>query len=38
MEHDFKEPYNLNYFIGFLIAMLLPTLPASLTWLGILSN
>ncbi|KDM93202.1 membrane protein [Photobacterium galatheae] len=38
MDHHFKEPYNLKYFFGFLVAMLLPTLPASLTWLGILSH
>lgn len=36
MEHDFKEPYSLKYFIGFLLVLLIPTLPASLTWIGIL--
>ncbi|KKA46129.1 hypothetical protein EHW63_06440 [Salinivibrio sp. VYel9] len=36
MEHDFKEPYNVKYFIGFLLVLLIPTLPASLTWLGII--
>ncbi|KLV04310.1 membrane protein [Photobacterium ganghwense] len=38
MEHGFKDPYSVKYFFGFLLAMALPTLPASLTWLGILSS
>lgn len=36
MDHGFKDPYNFKYFVGFLIALALPTLPASLTWFGIL--
>lgn len=38
MEHVFKDPYNFKYFVGFLIALALPTLPASLTWLGMLAS
>lgn len=29
----FKDPFNVMYFIGFILVLLLPTLPASLTWL-----
>ncbi len=29
----FKDPFNFMYFIGFILVLLLPTLPASLTWL-----
>ena len=29
----FKDPFNFLYFIGFILVLLLPTLPASLTWL-----
>lgn len=38
MEQDFKDPYSFKYFVGFLVVMGLPTLPASLTWLGILGQ
>ena len=38
MEHGFKDPYSVKYFFGFLIALALPTLPASLTWLGMLTH
>ena len=38
MEKDFKDPYNVFYFIGFLLALLLPTLPATLTWIKIISG
>lgn len=34
MEHGFKDPYNPLYFLGLLVALLLPTLPASLTLLS----
>lgn len=37
MEHDFKESYNVLYFLGFVVALLLPTLPMSLSLLQILS-
>lgn len=29
----FKDPFNFLYFIGFILVLLLPTLPASLSWL-----
>ncbi|KMV30662.1 membrane protein [Photobacterium swingsii] len=38
MEHGYKEPYNALYFLGLLVALLLPTLPASLTVLDILGR
>ncbi|ELR67303.1 hypothetical protein C942_01231 [Photobacterium marinum] len=38
MEQGFKDPYNFKYFVGFLMALALPTLPASLTWLGVLAS
>lgn len=37
MDKDFKDPYSVKYFLGFLLVLCLPTLPASLTWLGLLS-
>ncbi|CAM4431476.1 hypothetical protein ACPV5L_06530 [Vibrio astriarenae] len=37
-ETDFKEPYNVFYFLGFVVALLIPTLPATLTWLSVLQN
>lgn len=36
MEYGYKEPYNALYFIGLIVALLLPTLPASLTLLDII--
>ena len=30
----FKDPFNFLYFIGFILVLLLPTLPASLSWLN----
>ncbi len=35
---NFKEPYNIFYFLGFIAVLLIPTLPATLTWLEILSR
>ncbi len=37
MEHsqEFKEAYNIYYFFGMLVALLLPTLPATLTLIKI---
>ena len=29
----FKDPFNFMYFIGFILVLLLPTLPATLMWL-----
>lgn len=37
MQHDFKEPYNIFYFLGFIAALLIPTLPASLTILKLIA-
>lgn len=33
MSQPFKEPFNAMYFLGFILVLLLPTLPASLSWL-----
>ncbi|ABL99514.1 hypothetical protein SHAM105786_02890 [Shewanella amazonensis] len=33
MDANFKEPFNVWYLIGFLLVLLVPTLPASLSWL-----
>lgn len=33
MDANFKEPFNAWYLIGFLLVLLVPTLPASLSWL-----
>lgn len=37
-DQNFKEPYNVFYFLGFIAALLIPTLPATLTWVDILSQ
>ncbi|MGI1946528.1 MULTISPECIES: hypothetical protein [Shewanella] len=29
----FKDPFNFMHFAGFILVLLLPTLPASLMWL-----
>lgn len=34
-DDNFKEPFNFLYFVGIILALLLPTLPATLTWIGI---
>jgi len=33
MSEPFKDPFNVFYLIGFICVLLIPTLPASLTWL-----
>ncbi|ABI72255.1 hypothetical protein SHLI107390_16615 [Shewanella livingstonensis] len=33
MSQPFKDPFNIFYFIGFILVLLIPTLPASLSWL-----
>ena len=33
MSQPFKDPFNIAYFVGFLLVMMLPTLPATLSWL-----
>lgn len=35
---NFNEPFNFSYFLGVIVALLLPTLPATLTWINILSQ
>lgn len=35
--HDFKEVYNVKYFIGFILALGIPTLPMSLTLIELFS-
>lgn len=33
MGHEpFKEPFNLWYFLGIVLALLVPTLPATIGW------
>jgi hypothetical protein len=34
-EENFKDPYSIRYFLGFLVVMLIPTLPATLTLLKV---
>lgn len=38
MEQGFQDPYNVKYFFGFIAVLSLPTLPAILTWVGMLSS
>jgi hypothetical protein len=33
MSQPFKDPFNFLYFIGFLLVLMLPTLPVTLSWL-----
>ncbi|AQS36839.1 hypothetical protein Sps_01674 [Shewanella psychrophila] len=33
MSQPFKDPFNIIYFIGFILVMMIPTLPATLSWL-----
>ncbi len=33
MKQPFKDPFNIIYFVGFLLVLMLPTLPATLSWL-----
>lgn len=37
-DKDFKEPYNIFYFLGFIAALLIPTLPATLTWIRVFNG
>ena len=34
-DKEFKEPYNVWYFLGFIAVLLIPTLPATLGWLKV---
>ncbi|ACA86074.1 conserved hypothetical protein [Shewanella woodyi ATCC 51908] len=33
MSQPFKDAFNIFYFIGFILVLLIPTLPATLSWL-----
>jgi len=35
-QQEFKEPFNLLYFLGIVLALLIPTLPATLTWIKVI--
>ena len=35
MSQPFKDPFNIIYFIGFILVLMIPTLPATLSWLKI---
>ncbi|WP_284677110.1 hypothetical protein [Vibrio methylphosphonaticus] len=35
---EFKEPYNIFYFLGFIAVLLIPTLPATLTLFRIMNG
>lgn len=37
-DENFKEPFNVFYFLGVIVALLLPTLPATLTWIKLLTQ
>lgn len=37
-DKDFKEPYNIFYFLGFIAVLLIPTLPATLTWIRVMNG
>ncbi len=38
MDENYKDPFNVAYFLGFVAVVLIPTLPATLTWIGMLSR
>ncbi|MFT6926023.1 MAG: hypothetical protein ACJAZP_001617 [Psychromonas sp.] len=35
-EENFKDPYSIRYFLGFLVVILIPTLPATLALIKVL--
>ncbi|AZG37563.1 hypothetical protein CXF80_06405 [Shewanella sp. Actino-trap-3] len=35
MSQPFKDPFNIFYLIGFILVLLIPILPASLSWLTV---
>ncbi|WP_255091196.1 hypothetical protein [Vibrio aestuarianus] len=37
-DKDFKEPYNVFYFLGLIAVILIPTLPATLTWIRVFNG
>jgi len=36
-QHQVGSDFGIGYFFGFLAVLLLPTLPATLTWLNLLN-
>ncbi len=38
MDANYKDPFNAVYFLGMVAVVLIPTLPATLTWIGMLSR
>ncbi|GAA5189140.1 hypothetical protein GCM10025772_10840 [Ferrimonas gelatinilytica] len=37
-DQQFKEPYNILHFLGLVAVLLIPTAPATLTWIKILTQ
>ncbi|WP_281355593.1 hypothetical protein [Vibrio agarilyticus] len=37
-DNQVHEPYNIFYFLAFLVVLALPTLPAILTWLRVVND
>jgi hypothetical protein len=37
-DKEFKEPYNILYFLGLIAVLMIPTLPATLTWLRVFNG
>lgn len=35
MSEPFKDAFNIYYLIGFILVLLIPTLPATLSWLKV---
>jgi hypothetical protein len=35
MSQPFKDVFNIYYLIGFILVLLIPTLPATLSWLKV---
>ncbi len=38
MDANYKDPFSFAYFLGLIAVILLPTLPATLTWIKMLSS
>ena len=37
-DENFKEPYNIFFFWGFIAVLLIPPLPATLTWIRVFNG
>ncbi|MDP2575558.1 hypothetical protein [Vibrio penaeicida] len=37
-QDNYKDPYNFLYFLGFIAVLLIPTLPATLTWIRVFTG